>query len=232
MKKRLFALVLTLALCLSISAPAFATETINVGNLSTEEQIELEISEREEEVYRALYSQLAAQDALGLYEKFQAVLHDEIVAEVQMKYSDEVSEIAATTASRTFTYGGSITYHNPGLYADYSATYLDYDNSYYWVLNRNRFTCSDIIETILGYIPVVGSVFSGIFTILSIRDSQASAAITAADGYARILNLYDCASGEEASFIYGWTTYPTASVSNSMEDIRYTSFPQHDPWED
>lgn len=87
---------------------------------------------------------------------YEEILGPEIEMSIMAKHG-----ISLCDANYYAPYGGVVTYTKSD--CDVAITYLDYDNSYYYVLDHYSFKVSSIIQALMGYIPVVGGIFSGIF---------------------------------------------------------------------
>lgn len=113
--------------------------------------------------------------------------------------------------------------------AEVGDLFLDYDNSYYYVLDSLTFSPGDAIIEILGYIPVVGDFVSPFITAQGMVTSSAAQDIIDAGGYAYIHTIRDPYSGDEASLVLGWDSYPYAKIYNA-ESVQSTRFEKHDPF--
>lgn len=215
MKKRLWSVVLTLAMCMSLSVPAFATESE-----ISESQIMAEIQKMEEVVWADLYRQLEMQDALGLIDLFKAELRPEIEARVMSKYGKESLSLAtrATDMKYTFTNGGYVAYTSLNAYVlktFYTPAQVDK------YLKKDN-TIGDIFEALLGEIPNIGTFFDAFFAAKAILDDMGMKEIEEAGGYGMTMQIRG--GTEDATYIYGWFDYPYAYVYGDATIIETGKF--------
>lgn len=228
---KLVSSALALALVLNITFPAYASNP--TSEMSTEDQIQQEITFRQQELYEVIYEQLEAQNALELIGEFEAILYPNIESQVQAEFGG-VQPIGDDDEQRA-PYGGVVTYLSPidGYQpSEVAITGLDYNNSYYYVLSSNSFTIGSIVETILGYIPYIGACASLAFSIRSWSTALSNNKILEADGYAQITNVYSPEFDTEASVVTGWDNYPYlySSVSDA-QNYTLTRFQEYNPFE-
>lgn len=218
MKKRLTAIFLSLCMCLSLCTSTFAASS------STQSQIEAEIQSEKNRVFSEVYRQLEAQNALSHMAIYEEILGPEIEMSVMAKHG-----ISLCDANYYAPYGGVVTYTKSD--CDVAITYLDYDNSYYYVLDHYSFKVSSIIQALMGYIPGVGGIFSGIFSLQSIVDSTACTSIKNCQGYAQIMNVYNRNDSSTSSFVSGWRNHSTMIIPSGATNSYANLFPQHNPFE-
>lgn len=232
MLKRIVSLFLSLAIILSFSMNSLAVglETSS----SVDAQIEQEIEMRKQEIYDIVYPQLVAQNATELMSVYEAILYPEAEAEIRASYESR-SVSRAITSYNVGPYGGMVQYKfdSPdGSVTDVVSVGLDYDNSYYYILSSNSFSLKTIIESIVGFIPYVGTFASVIFTMNTVTSSLAMNSVKEAGGFAKIVSTYNSPSGAKASVLMGWTNRYNLSVTESNAySIKITKFEYHNPWE-
>lgn len=133
------------------------------------------------------------------------------------------------------TYGGLVSYKDKGGYTYYEDLYLDFDDSYYFVLSRNKITIGEVVKQILTYIPTFGDIFSTLFFFETLVNQNECQAILDADGYAHIANsTLTTPYGDEYSnsFVRGWDSYPTVTIDvNTVSDFYVNPFQEYNPFE-
>ena len=218
MKKKLTALFLALVMCMTMSAPALAVETDPYADLR-----------------ESIYLQLEAQDALHLYDDFVKVLipNEGISLMAETGYDDIVDSWPAEYGG-VLHYTVDYTYRGEDGFKEYVISYMDYDNSYYYVLQETGFSFGDIIVGLLGEIPYyfgdaisfAASTGSGYISIHS------SESITNAHGFAKVVTIYDSISDTDASVASGWEDHTTIILRDtSARDYRCEVLEsKRDPW--
>ena len=217
MKKRVIALFLSACMCLSLCTSVFAAEA------NMQSQIEIEIQAEKERVFSEVYRQLEIQNAISHMSIYEEILGPEIEMSVLAKHG-----IGTYNANYSAPYGGVVTYTKYN--CDVSITYLDYDNSYYYILDKYSFKVSSVIQAILGYVPVVGGIFSGIFSITSFVDAAACNSIKNSQGFAMIMNVYNRSDTTTSSVVSGWDNHPTMIIPSGSTNAYANSFPRHNPF--
>lgn len=220
MKKKIIAIIMALAVSFTMVSSAFAADESLPVRL-TEKQILAEIQSEEARIFDEVYMQLKAQGALGLMDIYKEILKPEIEQSVRQQYGVNLPALQSTTSS--FTYGGTVAYKQSG--ATVLNTYLDYDNSYYYVLSMDSSTVGSIVQQILGYIPKWGTVFSGLFSINSIYSASAKKSIRDAGGYAMIMNVDSAV--EKGSVVIGWKNHPKVVCPSGCKTKK---FAKHNPF--
>ena len=82
--RKLSSVILSLALCFSLCAPAFAADNVTATPIS-EATIQAEIDLKTAEILESAYRQLEAQDALGLWDDCVEILQQDVAASVYAK---------------------------------------------------------------------------------------------------------------------------------------------------
>ena len=178
--------------------------------------------------YAAMYSQLKRQDALDMMDVAEYVYRTTNPSKsgiVPHGSEDDYTKVYAQ-------YGGNMEYttrvNNVKTYVN--NTYMDYDNSYYYILTKDIVDVGDVIMAIFGYLPIVGPIASTISNIQVMRDSAASNSIKAAKGYAEITTTQK--NNKTSSMLIGWSRYPYMYLEdNHALDINTTPLKaKHNPW--
>lgn len=219
--KRFISTLLSFVMMLTLCVPAIATDTMESD---IEAEIEAKIQARKAEIFNEVYQQLEAQNALSHMSAYEKILAPEIEMSVLAEYG-----ISTYDAKYTAPYGGLVAYTIDGV--DFGITYLDQMNSYYYILDTNSFHASDIIASILGYIPVIGGVFSAIFSLASIVNARALSSIKSCQGYAKIINTHDRYNGTDSSVVTGWTGHPIMIIPTGSTNVYATVFQENNPFE-
>ena len=142
----------------SYTGTTFASTKDNL-DFNLNEKIQKEIQLEKQEVFQIVYEQLKEQDALSHMNIYKDILGAEIESTVYSQYVSKENNRAATSSTRyNFTYGGSMAYNRTE--GSVASTYLDYDNSYYYVLGSGSCVARTIIEAILGALPNWGYAFT------------------------------------------------------------------------
>lgn len=213
--KKMLCTLLIFALMFSTTCFSFASSNEVVqeklfNTLSQTEKLSItnEIEEAKETEFKELYRQLEMQDALGLYDDYVEYLTEVITYEVMQK-----NNVVYTATYRGrydgYTHGATAGYvTSPGPVTTIS-TYLDYDDSYYYVLSltaSSKFVMGNIIASIIGAVPNWGAPFTVLFQLKGIVTASGLNSIKNAGGYASIINMKSAM--EQASYLRGWDTYP------------------------
>lgn len=223
--KRLFAIILAFSFCLTLCTPAFAAERGDLRKTIITE------AKRYDKTYQAVYEQLAAQDALEMLDDFMSILSpnraDAITA--NRGDDDEIPNIKAV-------YGGSVQYVYQSGYEtkEVSVECMDYNNTYYYVLNPTTTSVSakSILLTILGYVPYLSYALSLAQEIQAIINQSARNDIYYAGGYGQITTIYNRTTQESSSVVTGWHSHPWINVDvYRPRDVQFTAFPYHNPFE-
>ena len=208
MKKKLTALFLAMVMCMTMSAPAFAVETM----VEDDPYAELKAS---------IYRQLEAQNALHHYEIHVAAL---------IPQESNVAPMSVTAGPWNAPDGGVLTYSYDWTYRDESG-YVENEISY---MDKNATlayqageygTWSALLFAVLG-VAAGDTIFNPILGAMSIGDAGQTVAsrlsIDAADGYGKVSVAYDSISGAESEVAVGWDTYPTVTLNwSSAYDISF-----------
>jgi hypothetical protein len=225
-------LALALVMCLTLCIPAFASEAKSAlgSEANVESKIQSEIQAREQEQLASVYDQLKAQDALKFYKLYSEIINQQIKGEVQSEYG--ITQGTRAQHRYNCAHGAAVTYHEPNSNCDVGVTY-DRSNSYYYILNGRDFTCESILNDIIGsQFPqlLCTKVFAGIFAFASFANSISMGSISKADGFANIINTYDCLDGTHASVVLGWNNHTYITVPSGATNERLSIFNEHDPW--
>ncbi len=157
---------------------------------------------------RALREQLAAQnasDALSLH-----------------RHVYRAAKAAGEEGTRC-PYGGTVQYQTTinGQTVQVGITYLDFDNSLYYVLEQ--------LETDPGSSSAAGELAAALGSAKAAVTSGAATSVKKAGGYAQIISIL--CSGQLTSTISGWTGHPYIHLDDpSAIDVRIVSFQEHDPF--
>ena len=182
-----------------------------------------------------VYEQLEAQDALEYLPVYEDILYSQV--EWQIRQSTIANLSVNEFAERAgylywyFPYGGTGSYKYNNGSIEVAVTCLDYDNSYYYILSQNVVTAYDIIMSILGYIPVIGTVFSSLVNLETLVTSSANASIIDANGYAMIVSTKYSSDETSASVLMGWSDAPYYILHDGSSNRQYEAFEYHNPWE-
>lgn len=115
--------------------------------------------------------------------------------------------------------------------ANVANSYLDRDNTLYFVLGQQELGVGDVLLSIVGYIPLVGPLASVASNAKAIVNSENAKAIKNAGGYAQITMTKYINDGATTT-VSGWTRYPYMYLYDpSASNIRTQEFAKHDPFE-
>lgn len=182
---------------------------------------------------KSVYEQLEAQGRLDFLEDYEEILLPEIEYKVKSKYSctTDISSREATT-KYTYWYGGTIA-NTTVSGKNALTTYLDRDNSYYYILDTFSYCVSPIVEAILGSLPEVGAAFTILFTLRTIATANLCNEIKEAGGYTKTLTLRHPVTRDYSSVLLAWDTYPTATTYavDTSKEIYAKKFPKYDPFD-
>ena len=218
-------------LCVSLASPAFAAE---IGQVEYEAAVQqmaaLEIESEMDRLMGSIYSQLEAQDALGLYDEYELIIQPIVEKNIYAKYG--IEQASADSYTYDLPNGGAISYTGPGhtICLSYYLTPEQYDA---FVENANDVGHGEMMfngsaELFFDWIGKVAPPWGAIlktFEILNMFvDVMAASDVIDADRYAIILNVSDMGGTEKASTLMGWHNYTTATLSQWSSDIVVEEF--------
>lgn len=229
--KKLISMILVVSMILCMSVTAFAT-----NNTIQEDTIEVEISSVsaygvsdidsiDAVTKRGIQEQLEEQNALEMLDIHEYIYRTTNPSLVPYGSDDEYTNVYAP-------YGGMMEYQTriSGGKVNIANTYLDRNNTLYFVLEQQEMGVGDILLSIVGYIPLVGPLASTIANAKAIVNSAAATSIKNAGGYAQI-TVTEYNDGITTS-VGGWTRHPYMYLYDlSAFDIRTTVFEEYDPFE-
>ncbi|WP_312159588.1 hypothetical protein [Oscillibacter sp.] len=241
MSKKLLSLALALVMSLSLCIPAWAATQNSTTEIITENTIQTQIQQEEARIFSSVYSQLKAQDALGLMDIYKEILIPEIEASVRSEYGPVVNSRSAASSGSDYTYwlpsGGSIgytstfgttvlaTFLTPSQYAEYagdqSIVLYDFFLSTALAGIGKKIAGDDAIlaETIGGW----GTVFSMFIALKTYVDAGAQRSVAQANFYAKIIDISATGGTETGSVMIGWESHPYASIYDA-QNIHITRF--------
>lgn len=223
MKKKMTALVLALAMMLSLTQGAFAAEPEEI----TEEQIQAEIQARTEEVYNLVYAQLEAQNAVHMIDDFMEIFAPEIEFEIMQKYNQVVPYSVNATQKYYFPHGGMVAYETLDGRHIVETYYTAADTANY-ILSVPSFRVYDLLLIIIGKIPKLDNV-SIAMTLLDIFINELiKNEIRAADSYSQVIEIEDPDLGF-VSAARGWTSHDMSIAYNwdTCQNVQTEFFPEH-----
>ena len=111
-----------------------------------------------------------------------------------------------------------------------AVTLLDRQRTLDYILANYQWRASDILIDLLGYLPHVGGIISGVFAVCGYADNLVINSIADAGGYTMIENIICTTypSGVGISAARGWDTYPYYQVPSHAQDSNAIAF---DPYE-
>lgn len=117
----------------------------------------------------AIYSQLEKQGALDMYDIHEAIYTATTPSIIPFGSDDEYTNVYAPD-------GGTLEYNSKKGDKPMSVgnTYLDFDDSYYYILGKQEVGVEFVLEQIIGRIPFVGTITSAVSTAKVLVDSNAS----------------------------------------------------------
>ncbi|MET0017072.1 hypothetical protein [Oscillibacter sp.] len=246
-RKRELSLLLCLAMLFTLCIPAFAAEPVSGENKTESEMAALDAQiAQESEAYKQaeyksiheqLYVQLKEQNALDLLPKMQETIYasveKEIDAFIAKKYGRSLSTQNTTTRNEYneiyASNGGSLEYEEIDSSYDLKCaeSYLDTDDTDQLLWDQaTSFTLSDVLYTVLGYVPKVGAFFSLLSGIPTYTNKFAWQNVKDAGKHANIMNTesYDQFDGEttRVSVLLGWYSYPMMKYPTDVDSVSYT----------
>lgn len=222
--KKLFAMILAAAMCLSLCVPAFATDTDTIGEkvITNEQHYNL--------LYNSVYEQLDEQNALDMLDDYMTILapNHSVGEPIVRGDDDEIPNIRAP-------YGGSVQYVYTEGYEtrEVSVECMDYDNTYHYILSSSAsISAEDILFDLLGYVPYLSIALSLAQKINLVCNQAAYNSIAAANGYGQIVSIYNRTTQASSSVLTGWYSHPWIYVNvNNPQNVNFTLFPQHNPFD-
>lgn len=223
--KKFLCLLLALIMLFSCSATAYAMDTV-----SKERIIQEEIELRENAVFASVKAQLEAQNALDHLEYYEAILRPEIEMAVRAKYGAVQN---STNSNTSYPYGAVMTYFDELTRCYIVETYLDFNNSYYYVLGGSPFSPKSILEDFAANIlSLISPLFGTALAFGTSCNSLARGQILQAGGYARIINVESKRDYATSSVVCGWENYPNISDPGQYaSDLEIFALPEHNPFE-
>lgn len=205
-KNRFVSSFLSCVMIFSLCTPAFASE----------ESPQLDKT--------AIYSQLEKQGALDMYDIHEAIYTATTPSIIPFGSDDEYTNVYAPD-------GGTLEYNSKKGDKPMSVgnTYLDFDDSYYYILGKQEVGVEFVLEQIIGRIPFVGTITSAVSTAKVLVDSNASVSIKNAGGYAMI-SVTDSVAGV-STVVRGWSNYPYIYLYDiHATNINVTLSPKNNPF--
>lgn len=202
-------LVVSMILCTSVSAYA-ASDTDSIDAVTK----------------RGIQEQLEEQNALEKLDIHEYIYRTTNPSLVPYGYDDEYTNIYAP-------YGGVMEYKTRLNRRDVNVanSYLDRDNTLYFVLGQQELGVGDVLLAIVGYIPLVGPLASMVSNAKATINSANATSIKNAGGYAQITMTQYVNDGTTTT-VSGWTRYPYMYLYDpSASNIRTQVFAKHDPFE-
>lgn len=250
MKSKLLSLILILTIVSVSTIPSFAIEgqtstatDINTSDIlalvppGTSTQIIEEIEALKAAEMASIYEQLVAQDAVDMLSDYENIITVDITNYVLRKNNilEEGENVVQANLSYEFIHGGTV--QNVAMSGKHAiSTYYDFDDSYYYILKKNSFfSISNIVTTILGFNPYLGTIFSAASLMNTYCSSSAYNNVLEADGYAKIINLRHPVTVDASSVMTGWYDYPYASTyayNGDSSTLSYRAFPERNPFEE
>ena len=218
MLKKIIALLVSVSVLLSCTF--ITSSAVNAS--------EDEIYSSDQLLEQAIYEQLAVQEKLDMFD-VHLEIHKSLNLSQIIPYGDE-DEYTNVHAP----HGGVLQYEkwrpSPSTYV--AVTYLDFDDSYYYVLSTQELDVSDVVLSILGYIPIVGTLAGMYSDAVAVITAGTAASIKDADGCTQIVTSTGEYQGESTT-VSGWARYPYMYLNEDyVTDIRSTVFEEHNPFED
>lgn len=244
--KKILSLLLVITLMFTAIVPAYASEektiksnqSCDISKLvpdGTSQGIIDEMERIKAREMASIYEQLVMQGAEDMLSEYEEMITYDIINGVLREHNLTNSNQDIINANKSYKLpnGGSV--QNITVSGRYAiSTYYDFDDSYYFVLSSLSFKISDIVTAILGYSPYVGTIFSAVSTITSIKTSTAADNIKEADGYAKVTNLRHPETGDPSSIVTGWYDYPygsTYAYNGDTTNLKKVAFPVNNPFE-
>lgn len=219
--KKLISILLVFTMVFMTTISVCAKDTVGYeSEKKVEIEIQNEINNMEEYVWIDLYNQLAAQDALGLYETFKELLRPEIEAVVYEKYG--ISPLASSDSiTYTFKKGGLVSYISSPFDAECVDLCMNKEDTLEYFYD-NTTNVGDLILLVLGVIP--GTQLIGLAANLNlVLTVSAKANIKAAGYYSRIKTVSTAGGTEKGTYAYAWDTHPTHTIYSvkSVKTVKY-----------
>ena len=221
MKKKLTALFLAVAMCMTMSAPAFAVESTSVAAM--------EKAAHEDAIRADIMRQLEAQDAVHLYDAFAAIL---------LPDEDGAAQPRSTQAIRIEAPDGGYLYYTlPYTYRGEEGTYtyaiahFDYEDSQALMtaIDHSLTTATFLIETYGAPIySIVDAVAWGYFSLATIAHNVSAGLVQDADGYARVITVEASIDDTCATVVAGWETHEEMVIEEAdARNISFDLFPEN-----
>jgi len=242
MSKKLLSLALALVMSLSLCIPAWAATQNSTTEIITENTIQTQIQQEEARIFSSVYSQLKAQDALGLMDIYKEILIPEIEASVRSEYGPVVNSRSAVNSSSAYTYalnrGGAIgytstlgatvlnTYLTPSQYAEYAGdeSIVPYDFFLSTALAGIGKKIAGDDEILAATIGGWGTVYSLFCVLKTYVDAGARRSVARADFYALIIDVSASGGPETGSVMIGWKTHSNATIPDDSQNIHIKRF--------
>lgn len=221
-------LVLLLSILVVSCTSIFASNADEIiKEKPTMEKIQEEMEIEKQKTYADIYKQLEEQGATSHFQYYKDAVDDEIEFAIREKYDLNHVTTRASMEAKTAKYGATLAY-NAQLNATVLKTYMDYDNSYYYILSTGSFVIKTVLEAILGAVPKWGTAFTALFSLRTIVNEMGKDSVKKAKGYALVMNVKSAM--ESSSILMGWNTYPKVPAVTNATGIKYKALPKHNPF--
>ena len=191
-------------MCTAFVSSVWAAEA-TISNDSLQNAMQTEIDKEIKIAHDEIYRQLEAQDALVLLPVYEELIYTQIEEQISSEYGISPS---TSRVSYHAPNGGMVTYLSPISGAqptEVAVVCLNESDSYDFLLENYSFNLRNVLSTVIGYIPNLGSVTGIILDIAGICDSLAVTSIKNAGRCAKVVNTYSREYGTKASVVTGWT---------------------------
>lgn len=219
--KKLISCVLVSTMLFSLSVPAYADEASASLATPSEAEIQAEIEKMEQLVWKDLYNQLEAQDALDGIEYFMNDLRTEIAMSVYQKYGITPKAVPKSMWSITMPDGGVAIYEGD-LNVEKTVTCLTPTSA------KTALGLGSSVTTLASFLnaafkKIAGSVIPLLsVAILAAKIQLWHARNVAEDSgyYIKVLGYSWGSGAESGSYTYAWDTYPMCYITDSVKAPR------------
>ncbi len=152
---------------------------------------------------QAIYEQLESQGKLDTLDTHLEI-HQALNSSKVVPYGDDDEYVNVYAP-----HGGVLQYEkwkpSPSTYV--GVTYLNRDDTLYYVFSAQELKVEDVVLSVLGYVPIVGALASAYSNAVAVVTSGTATSIKNAGGYAQIVTSTGEYQGESTT-ASGWTKYP------------------------
>ena len=235
--KKILAILLCIIMIMSMSAVVFASETTVKENLINPDS--MLVSEVQRKVDRAINE--AKRQSGHITPVHESVLRD-YYYDLFMHQTTEsgvitdINKVVPVVPVYDLPNGGIATYivystvEKEQVTTQFAVTMLDRQRTLDYILDHTTFSMGDVVDSILGYVPKVGTLYSIIYSLKSACDEKILKDINNANGYTKVTNFVSrTASGDvyTSTTTEGWHEHTRFYCPPNANNLNIEYFSQY-----